>query len=99
GSAMCFNLLDKETIYFSKVEDSSATLSVKLKPARNVLNDLFDLPDLSFLLSLGFAESDDSLLFFADPSSFCDGATTVTLHDGTAIEVLEDDNPLLIEFF
>lgn len=99
GSAMCFNLLDKETICFSKEEDSSATLSVKLKPARNVLNDLFDLPDLSFLLSLGFAESDDSLLFFVNPSSFCDGATTVTLHDGTAIEVLEDDNPLLIEFF
>lgn len=99
GSAMCFNLLDKERIYFSKVEDSGSTLSVNLKPATNVSNDLFDLPDLSFLLSLGFAESDDSLLFFADLSSFYDGATTLTLRDGTAIQVSEDDNPLLIEFF
>lgn len=99
GNAMCFNLLEKEAMYFSKVDDNGVTLSVKLKPMTEITNDLFDLSDLSFLLSLGFAESDDSLLFFSNPSSFCDSITTITMHDGTAIEISEEDNPLLIEFF
>lgn len=74
--------------FWVTVHADENALTAVMKPEGCIQNDLFDIPDLRFLFSLGIGESDDSILM-------CIPAEEMNGYKGAK----EGDNPCLVEFF
>ncbi|MBE6300401.1 MAG: 6-bladed beta-propeller [Parabacteroides distasonis] len=99
GNSTWFYIHDKEKKYMSKIVSGTSCVSVILYPENNLNNDLFDSNHFDFLTTLGFGESDNSLLLYMDVSSFADSMDSLSLKSGQCLSIKEDDNPFIIEFF
>ena len=94
-----FYIKDKEKKYITKISPDKSSLSVMIYPHCDLRNDLFHINDFNFLTTLGFGESDYSLLLYMEVSSLEETPDSIILKNGQKIGIKEEDNPVIIEFF
>ena len=94
-----FYIKDKEKKYITKISPDKSSLSAMIYPHCDLRNDLFHINDFNFLTTLGFGESDNSLLLYMEVSSLEETPDSITLKNGQKIGIKEEDNPVIIEFF
>lgn len=94
-----FYINDKDKKYISKTTSNKETISALIQPKQNIVNDLFNINDFTFLTSIGFGESENSLLLYMDLSSLPEGINELIIKDKDIIPISKDDNPYLIDFF
>ena len=94
-----FYIKDKEKKYITKISPDKSSLSVMIYPHCDLRNDLFHINDFNFLTTLGFGESDNSLLLYMEVSSLEETPDSIILKNGQKIGIKEEDNPVIIEFF
>lgn len=94
-----FYINNKDEKCITKITLNKESISAVIQPKQNITNDLFNINDFTFLTSIGFGESENSLLLYMELSSLPDNTKELTTINKYTVPIIKDDNPYLIEFF
>ena len=94
-----FYINNRNNKIISKIDHNSKTISAIIRPKHNINNNLFNVNNFDFLTSLGFGESDNSILLYMDLSSLPEDINHISTNNGQIIPISKEDNPFIIEFF
>lgn len=98
GDNTWFDIYNKKDRFISKVMPDKRVVSASLSPHCTIENDLFNVKDFSFLYTMGFGESPNSILMYIN-TSILEGIDTLYIQGGDSISIDSEGNPFLIEFY
>lgn len=92
-----FNIGDHDKHFISRITQDKNVISIPITK-ESIQNDLFNVENFTFLLTMSFGQSSNSVLMYMEASKVGD-IECIQMKNGETFPIDEEGNPYLVEFF